>query len=978
MTASGATDTRAGGHPYELDTSIDFPTTTKSNTVGSPSIVPLENVKDVTVALPVGFAGDPTSVPRCSEEQLDENHCSVKTQVGIVEVRQGTDTFGGAIIPLTVPLYNMVPPAGAPAEFAFNPGLFPVHIAIKVRTGSDYGITATVKDIPQPTAVTGTTVRLWGVPADASHDAERGQECHLFPGFTYCLPPVNEGPGPTFQVPKPLLTNPSNCDAGPLTTKVAVATWQQPNRVLTASSVSHLQGAGGATGVDGCDKLDFKPTVNARPSSSTAGAPNGWTIDLDVPQNDNPTGLATPPMKKVSVAFPAGVTVSASSADGLDACSPAQVALSSEGDAACPEASKLGSITVDTPVLDQPLTGSVYLAKQNDNPFNSLIAMYIVAKGSGVVVKLAGRIDLDPKTGQVVGTFDNNPQLPFSHLRMQLKSGTRAALGNPETCGTYTTHAELTSWASKTPVASDSTFTIDRGCDAASKFEPTMDGGLTNPSAETSSSFVLSFGRPDGQQDLGAVNVSLPTGLLANVGSVPLCAEAQAAAGTCSAASQIGVTSVESGPGSSPLGIPQAGKSPTGVYLAGPYKGAPYSLSIVVPAQAGPFNLGTVVVRSALAIDPVDAHATVMSDPLPTMLQGIPLNVQKVHVVVNRPGFMVTPTSCDPKQIDGQITSAQGKVAQVASRFQVGGCSSLGFEPKLAMSLSGKGQTKDGGHPALTANLTMPSKQANIKKVKVTLPLALALDPDNAQSDSLCEFEPGQKTIPDCPTSSIVGTATATTPLLNVPVKGPVYFIKNVRIDPKSGRRIRTLPTLAIPLQGAGITLVVRASSEVVDEHLVATFDKVPDAPVSNFQLNIFGGKKDILVVSDVDICKSTQVAKQIATAHNNKVQTKNIVLSTPSCPLAVTGSSHTASALKLKVGGLGAGKVTVSGKGLVKTSRTVSSSSVATLQASFSQSAKSQLAHGHNVTIRAAVSFKPAGSKKTKTIHKTLTVHGA
>lgn len=973
LTASGDTDTRAGAHPYKQSVDMEFPVKTVSDQSG-PVLAPVENLKETTVDLPVGFAGDPTSVPKCAQSQLDLGTCPPDTQIGTVQTRSVPN-----LPTITAPLYNLVPPPGEPAQFGFTPALFPIRIGIKVRTGSDYGITATVHDIAEPVAITGTNVTLWGVPADPRHDAERSQLCEFFPSFniTFCIP-LNGGPGPVRQVPKPFLTNPSNCDAGPLPTTARVSSWQHPDDFSSATSVSHLQGGGGNAGVDSCDKLVFKPTVTAKPDNPVAGAPGGWAIDLDVPQNDNPTGLATPPLKKVAVTFPAGVTISASSADGLAACSPAQVALTSEGDANCPDASKVGSVTVDTPVLDDPLEGSVYLAKQNDNPFNSLIALYIVAKGSGVIVKLPGKIDLDPKTGQVVGTFDNNPQLPFSHLRMELKSGTRAALSNPKTCGTYTTHAELTSWASHTPVSSDSSFTINQGCDKASKFTPTMDAGLTNPTAGTSSSFVLNFGRPDGQQDLGALGVQLPPGLLANVGSVPLCPEAQAAAGTCPATSQVGVTSVEAGPGTAPLGIPQAGKAPTGVYLAGPYKGAPYSLSIVVPAQAGPFDLGTVVVRSALAIDPVDAHATVTSDPLPTMLQGIPLNIQKVHVAINRPGFMVTPTSCDPMAINGAVFSAQGAVGQVSSRFQVGGCSALGFEPKLAMSLSGKGQTKDGGHPALSATLDMPSKQANIKKVQVTLPLALALDPDNAQSNDLCEFAAGQKTIPECPKSSIVGTATATTPLLNVPLTGPVYFVKNIRIDPKTKRQIRTLPTLAIPLQGSGITLVVRASSQVVDEHLVATFDKIPDAPVSNFKLNIFGGKKDILVVSDANICSASQVAKQVATGHNNKVQTKNITLSTPSCPLGVARSSHTSSSLKLTVGGLGAGKVTVSGKGLAKTSRTLASASVATLQPKFTKSVKSQLAHGHNVKIRVTISFTPKGAKKAKTAHKTLTVHGA
>jgi hypothetical protein len=970
LTASGTTDTRAGGHPYAVRTTMDFTTMMTAGQNG-PVVAPTENLKDVVIDFPVGFAGDPTNVPQCPDAQLDTNTCPPNTQVGTVEARQGQG--GPDIGSITSPLYNLVPPPGEPAEFGFTPALFPVRIGVKVRTGGDYGITAIAHDLPQPTAITGSTITLWGVPADPRHDAERGLLCQDTPPFgRFCLP-IAGGPGPVREQPKPFLTNPSYCEA-PLATRVTVSSWQHPDRFGSAAALS--QAGAGATGVDSCDRLTFEPTLTAKPADTEAGAPGGYTFDLRVPQNDNPTGLATPPLRKAVVTFPRGVTLSASSADGLAACSPAQVALSSAGDASCPDAAKVGTVDVETPVLATPLTGNVYLARQNDNPFNSLVALYIVAKGSGVVVKLSGRVDPDPVTGQLTATFDNNPQLPFSHLRMQFKNGARAALANPKTCGTYTTHAELTSWASRTPVVSESSFTIDHGCDTAAKFEATMEAGLTNPVASGSSSFVLNVGRPDGQQDISSMNVSLPPGLLADIGSVPLCAQEQAAAGTCPAISQVGVTSVESGPGPSPLSIPQPGRAPTGVFLAGPYKGAPYSLSIVVPAQAGPFDLGTVVVRATLSVDPVDAHATVQSDPLPTILQGIPLAVQRVHVVIDRPGFMVVPTSCAPMSIAAQVLSTEGGIASVQSRFQVGGCSSLEFKPKLAVILSGKDQTTDGKHPALAATLTMPSHQANIKKVVVQLPLALALDPDNAQSDDLCEFLAGRETIPTCPKSSIVGSAVASTPLLAEPLKGPVYFVKNVRTDPKSGRQIRTLPTLAIPLQGAGITLVVRASSQVVDGHLVTTFDQLPDAPVSNFKLNINGGKKDILVVSDADICKASQVAKQIAIGHNGKTSTGNITFATP-CGLGVVDYQRSGAEVEFVIGGLGAGKVSVSGSGLTKASRTLSTATTATLASRLSAAHRMALARGRDVKVRVTVTFTPTGVKRARIAHRTITIRG-
>ena len=384
---------------------------------------------------------------------------------------------------------------------------------------------------------------------------------------------------------------------------------------------------------------------------------------------------------------------------------------------------------------------------------------------------------------------------------------------------------------------------------------------------------------------------------------------------------------------------------------------------IVVPAQAGPFDLGRVAVRSALFVDPVDAHVTVVSDPVPTIVAGIPLNIQKINVTIDRPGFMANPTNCAPMKIGSTVSSAS-KAVDGTTPFQVGGCASLRVDPKLTLGLSGKGQTTDGKHPALTAHLTMPaSGQANLKRAKVSLPLSLALDPDNSQSDALCEFEVGRQTVPDCPASSIVGSATAVTPLLAQPLTGPVYFVKNVRIDPKTGRQIRTLPTLAIPLRGGGITLVLRASSQVVKNRLVTTFDAIPDAPVSDFKLVINGGKKDILVVSGADICKASQIADQQIDGQNGKPADASVSIQTPSCLTKIISKKVGKTAISLKIGGLGAGKVTVTGAGIKRTTKTITSATVATITAKRSK--------GRLGTVK--VSFLAAGAKKAKTASTTL-----
>jgi hypothetical protein len=953
---NGNPDTRAGAHPWELRTTFAFEATADPSGLLN---VPNAAVSDTTFELPPGVLGNPQAVPQCRQEQIEIplGSCPATTQIGVAQIdlayQMGRTTD-------QVPVYNMVPPPGQPAQFAFIVKVAVAHIDLTVRSDGNYGVTATVNNANAAVPVYGVKLHLWGVPADPSHDADRYLNSETYVGpFSIKLPRT------------PLLRNPTSC-TGPVTTTVQATSWQEPDQVVTDTADSPA--------VTGCDQVPFDPSVRVSPSLSRAGTPSGFGVDVDLPQNENPDGRATADLRKAVVTLPPGVTVNPSSANGLVGCTDAQFGLHSTAAHQCPNASRLGSTTIDTPLLKKPVEGGIYLGQPlGQGPVASaagdMLRLFVEGSGSGVRVKLEGRVVPDPVTGQLTATFDNNPQLPFSNFHLDFDGGPRAALSLPKACGTYKTHAELTSWASSTPVVSEHSFTIDQGCDQAGQFEPTLDAGLTNPVAGGSSPFTLTLSRPDGQQDLSGVTVQLPPGVLANVGSVTLCPEAQAATGTCSAHSQVGRVVVASGAGSDPLWVPQAGKAPTAVYLAGPYKGAPYSLSIVVPAQAGPYDLGTVVVRAALRVDPIDAHVTVESDPLPTILAGIPLSIQEINVLVDRPGFMVNPTNCDPKQVSAVVSGSGGATANLTNRFQVASCTRLAVDPKLALTLSGKGQTTDGKHPGIAAVLTQKLNRANLKKVVVTLPRSLALDPDNAQA--LCEFVDGSKVDPTCPKSSIVGSATAQTPILDEPLKGPVYFVKNVRIDAKSGRQIKTFPKLVIPLTGPnGLRLNLVGTSSVPDNvHLTTTFDQIPDAPVSKFSLNIDGGEHGILTVTGANVCGATQSATQEATGQNAKKASSTINLGLP-CSLGVVSSSHTASALKVVVGGLGTGRVSVSGQGVKKSTRTISTATSATLTPPLTEATKSALAHQRDVTVRLTVSFTPKGAKQAKTNHKSVVIH--
>ncbi|HET6509557.1 MAG TPA: hypothetical protein VFG42_22350 [Baekduia sp.] len=946
--ADGTPVAQAGAHPYAFTTSFSINTREENG-----SFHPIGSPRDITVSLPPGLMGNPFAVGACAPKDLGSDlggqGCPNSTQVGTAEVVMDLTGFELA---QKLPLFNMQTEPGHPAQFAFNLLGQVVHLNAAVRSGGDYGLDTRLADISQGLALMRSTVTLWGVPADPSHDDERS-----------C--PGTGNPCKTGLSRRPFLTMPTSCSA-PLTTAATATTWQTPGLTSTRTSA-------GAVPISGCHRLPFTPKLDVTPTTTDAGAPAGLAVQLAVPQNDNPDGLAAAHLRKAVVTLPEGVTVNTSSGAGLVGCAPAQVDLGSDRPASCPDAAKIGTVEVVSPLVDHPLRGGIYLAQQQNNPYNNLLAMYIAISDpdTGIVIKLPGRIDTDPATGQVTTTIDDAPRLPFDTFTLSFRAGSRAVLAAPRTCGTYTTHATFTSWATDTPVSVDSPMVVRDGCDRGARFEPALAAGVVVPAAGAASAFSLTVARPDGEQDLSGLDVTLPAGLLGRVGDVPLCPDAQAAAGTCGAASQVGHVTVATGAGTDPLYVPQPGRTPTAVYLAGPYKGAPFSLSLVVPAQAGPLDLGTVVVRAALFIDPTDAHVTVKSDPIPTMLQGIPLRLQKLNVTLDRAGFMVNPTSCAPKQVAAHVTSAAGAAVDLANRFQVGGCGDLGYAPKLTIGLSGKGETKDGKHPTLTARLTTRAADANSRRVRVVLPLALALEATNAEG--LCE--PVDAAARRCPATSIVGTARARS-ILAHDLTTPVYFVRGERVLP--GGRVRTtLPKLFIPLAADGVTVDVWAGSEVQNDRLVTTFDGLPDAPFSVFDLTIAGGRHGILAVSSGDgICTRNQVADATFTAQSGKPASAKVTLGSP-CGFGVVKTAQGSKALSVTVGGIGAGRLSASGHGVATARRTIAGATAATLALPLTRATRTALARGRAVRVKLTVAFTPKGGKAKKVV-KTIVLRGA
>jgi hypothetical protein len=728
-----------------------------------------------------------------------------------------------------------VPGGDAVARLAFYGYVYPIFVNVKVRSESDYGLSATLTGVPSEAVLVSASTTIWAVPADPSHDTER-----LTPFESAIELKTESPPRPSGLAPQPFMTNPTSCGV-PQQIGLEAMSYPLPDQVVTAAAP--------LPEFTGCGLLAFDPSLSVTPTSTEAAAPTGLDADLKIPQNEAVKGLATSQLRNTVVTLPKGMTIASGAADGLQGCSAQQVGLGTQSPAACPDGSKIGSAEFDVPELSRTLHGAVY--QRTPEPGN-LFRIWLVTDELGVHVKIGGEVHPDPKTGQVTSIFADTPQVPLSEFRLHFKGGPRAVLANPSSCGTFLTHSEFTPWSSAVPVVGDSPMTIDRSC-ATGGFSPGFRAGTTNPAAGSSSSFALDVTRADGEQNVSRIDVSLPPGLLAKLAGVAVCPAAQAETGDCGPASQLGTTTVAAGPGSSPLWIPQPGKDPTAVYLAGPYKGAPYSLSVKVPAQAGPFDLGTVITRAGIYVDPVTAQVTVKSDPLPQILEGVPVYYRTIHVDVNRPDFMRNPTSCDPMSVNAAITSDTGSVANVSNRFQAGDCAALGFAPKLHFKLMGG--TKRNEFPSLRATVEARPGDANIARAGVALPHSEFLAQNHI--NTVCTRP--QFAADECPAGSIYGHARAISPLLDQPLEGPVYLRSSDHL----------LPDLVVALHGqVDVDLAGRIDS--VNGGIRTTFESVPDTPVTKFVLTMKGGQKGLLVNSR-NLCEAPSFVTAKLDGQNGK-----------------------------------------------------------------------------------------------------------
>jgi hypothetical protein len=872
----GAIDTQAGSHPFQLTNVITL-NNGPADSQGRPRPVALP--KDILAELPAGFVGNPTPFAQCTDTQFATqppgntfpNECPEQSAIGVATVTYSRPEGSPAhqTEDAAVPIFNMRPLPGEPARFGFKvKGFVAAFLDTSVRTGSDYGVTVTSSNITQASSLLSVKLTFWGVPGDASHDSQRGWGC--LEGLGTC-------PQSTATSPPPFLVMPTSCGGFQATLRAdSWAAFGHPSQQAEPVTYDLPQA------VDGCNHLPFSPSIIVTPDGTAASSPTGLNVDVHVPQRSvlNAESLAESDVKDITVALPEGVAVNPSGGDGLQACSeglvgyePPPVSEPPEnlhftptpkppietmvpGLNSCPNASKIGEVTIKSPLLPpgQFVRGFVYLASQNENPFGSLVALYLVATDpiSGTLIKLSGETHLT-ESGQLIGIFKNNPQLAFEDAELHFFGGERAPLATPAHCGPYTTNATFTPWSGNESVNSSSTFNITSGpngtpCpDASLPFSPSLTGGMINVNAGSFSPLTTTIGRADGNQDMQSVQLHMPAGLEGLLSGVRLCPEAQANEGTCGPESQIGETTVSAGIGNDPVTV-TGGR----VYITEKYAGAPFGLSIVNPVKAGPFDLehdtsnpnqnplcDCVVVRAKIEVDPNTADLTITTDAsgphaIPHLIDGIPVQIKKVNVLVNRQRFTFNPTNCSPLTLTGSIASDEGATQPLSVPFQATNCAVLKFAPKIAVSTAGKTSKATGA--SLLFKVSYPAgamgTESWFKQARFQFPKQLPARLTTIQKACLsATFDANPAA---CPPGSLIGHATVKTPVLPVRLTGPVYFVSH------GGAKF---PDAVIVLQGYGITVDLRGETFISKAGVTsATFPNTPDVPFETLEVTIPSG----------------------------------------------------------------------------------------------------------------------------------------
>lgn len=886
----GGPATQAGSHPLAVELDVNFKTAG-----GGPFSE--GDLRDLSLEMPPGLIENPTSItteecsqlafetPRVSpwEESLSGESCPANTQVGIVTVRSSfaggsTRTFG---------LFNLSAPPGAPSELGFSPYGAPVILVPSIRQADgEYGITLQARNVSQLLDVSGLTLTIWGVPWSTIHNEQRG-DClkETEPAFGWAKCSAGR-PGKVGSQPHAYLTLPTSCEE-PLDFRATAGSW---NRAEAQPEPRRTQGK---QELEGCEKLEFDPHAVAQLSDPRASSPSGYAFDIEVDTGgvvdpiciasaQHAVGCAPAPVRKAVVALPEGVSINPSVGSGLGVCSPEQYGAetpSSPFGAGCPSQSKIGDFSVKSPIVTGPIEGNIFLASPRQNPFGSLIAVYLVAKSiqRGILVKVAGELKPDPVTGSLTATFDELPQLPYSDLRIRFREGQRSPLATPASCGKVSTEVDFTPWRGPAVAHQSLPAAITAGvgggpCPSGlAPFAPQAKGGTLNSRAGAYSPFYLHLTRRVTEQEIVSYSAEFPPGLLGKIANIPYCSDAAIEAArhnsgvaerdhpSCPAASLIGHTSSGYGVGS------VLAYAPGNLYLAGPYRGSSFSVVAIDSALVGPFDLGTVIVRSAVRIDPQTTQASIDAtgtDPIPHIIEGVPIHLRDIRAYINRPNFTVNPTSCEKSTVASALNgagtrfgdSSDDTLATATAPFQAFDCASLDFKPRIGLNM--KGGTKRGDYASLRVVVRPRPGDANIASSQVTLPSSLFLDQGHIKT--ICTR--AQFAAHNCPPGSIYGHVRAFTPLLEAPMEGPAYLRSSSH----------TLPDLVFALRGHGIEVDVAGRIDSSKGGIRGTFPTIPDAPVSKFVLRMNAGKRGVLVNAE-NLCKKTQLATARLISHANR-----------------------------------------------------------------------------------------------------------
>jgi hypothetical protein len=956
--ADASSDLSAGSHPFALVAGFKLNTTTDSE---GRLVSEGGDLADVAVDLPSGVTVNPNAAPLCGLGEFatfnagtGEDGCPDATAVGVVDVENVTPSTLAERKVTTFPIYDLVPPEGGSPLLGFRVAGAAVYLTPSIRTAGDYGLTVAMTGIPQGAHVLGSTVTLWGVPADAAHDGERG----------HCV--QSHGTCPAGVPTKPLITLPTQCSTAPVAV-LRADSWQEPGS-FTATASDPLGGS--AQSLLACQALDFAPTLSSQAESSTTDTPTGLTVHLHLPQSEDSAGLGESQLRDAVITLPAGMSLNLARANGLVGCpleGPEGVELASNGPGHCPAAARIGDVKITTPFLSEELQGGIYVAQQGNlagggsNPFGTLLALYILAEGAGTAVKLPAEVIANSETGQLTLHLGPDPitgqtalpPLSFADLELQFNGGARAAIVTPSTCGDYTTISSLSPWSGMDPASPTDEFHITQGC--AKAFSPSLVAGTAGKVANAYSPLTVTFSRHDGEQEFKSVSTTLPEGLLVTLAGVELCPEPQASLGTCGSASLIGKVSATVGAGPEPFAL--AGGE---VYFTSSYGGGSFGLSMVMPVIAGPFNLGvqgrSLVIRAAIHVNRRTGQATVATDAggsysIPSILQGIVPQIKSLQIVVDRPQFTFNPSNCAPQSFAGAATSTQGTVSAVSAPFQSTGCDTLPFGPKLTASVVGKQSRKNG----IGFNVKIVEgflHESNAHSVKVELPKQLPSRLSTLQK--ACPVEVFESNPASCPSGSIIGTASAVTSVLPVPVDGPVYFVSH------GGAQF---PEIVMILQGYGVTIYSYGETLISKGITSSTFPYVPDVPIPSFELHLPAGPYSALAAQG-DLCAKVLRITTTIVAYNGLTVKESPQITVPGCRPILKVVRHGFHKRFVTVGVRvpSAGRLVGSGKGLLRKAKKVGKAGTVTLKLGLSRSERRLLARrdGRSLKLGVKLVFSP------------------